>query len=481
MTTNGNSENTFKTDVLIIGGGPAGIQASRLIREKRPDLEVTMLRPEPHSMVYCALPYAIEGLFPLDRTFKSDELVTGVGVRLLRDRATGLDAAKHEVSLEGGGEISYSKLLIATGAIPARPPLPGADLDNVFTVKTAADAERIIKRLPLMDDCGEGASDETLTGVRAVVIGSGAIGIEQATAYRARGIETHLVEMQDHVLPHLLDPDMTGALEDELRQLGVRLHLSSRLEALEGDDEVNLVRFAGGKSIELTPGRDFVVLAIGMVPDIEVFSSAGLETTRDGLIVDDHMRTSHPDIWAAGDCVSFHSGIDGKLLGGKLATNAVPMAKVAARDMLGIQGSYPGFFNGAATVVGSIRAGGTGFTETFARSRGLEVFSTRGATKTRFPMMPDAGSIAVKLIFEVDGGRLVGAQAVGDNAVTERIDLCTFAMQSGAGASDLADLSYSAQPWQTFFPARNAIVEAATIARDTLESSPSRPRGGVPQ
>ena len=115
-------------------------------------------------------------------------------------------------------------------------------------------------------------------------------------------------------------------------------------------------------------------------------------------------------------------------------------------------------------IVGKLRIGGTGFTETFARSRGLEVYTSEAATTARFPMMPDAGSINIKLIFEKESDRLVGAQVVGTEAVAERIDLLTFAIQRGVTASELSELSYSAQPWQTFFPARNAIVEAATLA-----------------
>ncbi len=447
----------LNTDVLIIGGGPAGIQASRMIRAQAPETDVTVLRPEPHSVIYCALPYAIEGLVPLEQTLKSDSLLTDVGVRLLRQCATKVEPDAHRVVLDDDRVIRYRQLLIATGARPFRPPVPGIDLENVMTIKTVADTERVLKRVEK-------------PGFKAVVVGAGAIGIEQATAYQARGAEVHLVEMREHLLPNLVDADMTGPLEDELRALGVIMHMGKGLTRIEGTREAERVILSDGTSIDLTPDRDLVMISVGMAPDIGFVDDGDFEIKPDGLVVDEHMRTTVPDVWAAGDCVAFRSGIDGEPLGGKLATNAVPMAKIAAHDMLGRPAMYPGFFNGAATVVGRWRVAGTGFTAGFAAFRGLDVFTTLGKTSTRFPMMPDAGEVTVKLVVERDSLRIIGGQIVGSEAVAERIDVITLAIQQKMTARDLAAMSYSAQPWQTFFPARNAIVEAAQEAVKVEES-----------
>lgn len=456
------TSNSTAADLLIIGGGPAGIQASRMVKIARPEWRVVVIRPEDYSIVYCALPYAIEGLFPLERAFKKDALVTDTGSELVRGTVSTVNTDDRTVHLEDGRSLRFHRLLIATGASPMLPPVKGIDSPSVFTMKTAADARRILERLALNAGCDRGLPVAQSVGVRqkAVVVGSGAIGIEQAVAYVAHNLEVHLIEMKNSVLPNLLDEDMAGPLVEELTRLGINVHLGTALEEV-GRDRVFL---SGNESIELEPLRDFVVVAVGMEPDLGFLSPGAFQRGTDGLLVDSHMRTGIANVWAAGDCVAGHSAIDGQPLGGKLATNAVPMARIAAHDILGQEASYPGFYNGAVTVVGKHRAGGTGFTESAARRRGHEVFATRAGTNTRFPMMPDAGDVLVKLVFEVGSKRLFGAQVVGAEAVAERIDLLTFAIQTGATAADLAALSYSAQPWQTFFPARNAIVEAAAQA-----------------
>jgi NADH oxidase (H2O2-forming) len=458
------------TNVLILGGGPAGIQAARYIKNNSPETSVTVVRPEPHSMIYCALPYAIEGLFPLSKTFKSDELLTEFGAELIRDRVRKVDFDDREVELEDGSQIGYEKLLIVTGAVPIRPPLPGIDLENVYTVKSAADVRKIMHRL-------SGNTDEEIENVSGikddlvtVVIGSGAIGIEQATAFRNLGAEVHLVEMRNHVLPNLVDRDMSDVLQKELEDMGINLHLGVSVKELLGDKEAESVVLSDGSHLDLLPGRDLVIAALGMRADVDFLDHDAIKINRDGIVIDNRMRTSVPNVWAAGDCAAGWSIIDGEELSGKLATNAVPMGKVAGKDILGHSAHYPGFINGAATVVGKWRVAGTGFTESFAAHRGLDVYSATDKSTTRFPMMPDAGNVKIKLVVDSKTGRVVGGQIVGSEAVAERIDVITLAIQQGMTAQQLSSLSYSSQPWQTFFPAKNAIVEAATVADSMLES-----------
>jgi len=437
-----------QVNLLMLGGGPAGIQATRIVKKARPDWRVTMLRPEPYSMVYCAIPYVLEGVIPPDSALKRDALVTDIGVELVRQTAVDVNLEQRLVRTEDGTEYRFEHLLIGTGARSLVPPLPGADLDRIETVKSQVDMDRILGYL-------NGKPH------RAVVIGAGAIGLEQAIAFHRRGLEVHLVDLADRILPHMADADISEPARVILEEIGIKLHLGTKLESFEGNRAVAAVKLEGGERIELEEGRDFVVMALGMRPNVELFDGQ-LQMEPDGIVVDDHMRTSAAGIYAAGDCVANISGIDGKLLGGKLATNAVPQAKVAAANILGKEASYPGIFNGVVTVVGDLRIGATGFTETFARSRGFNVVTAKVEFTSRFPMMPGATPVLVKLVAEAESGRLLGGQVRGHEAVAERVDVITLALQQRLSVKDLIQLSYSAQPWQTYFPANNPIVAAAS-------------------
>ena len=440
-----------KTDVLIIGGGPAGIQASRMLKTLHPPLDVVVLRPEQYSMIYCAIPYVLEGLVEPKKSYKKDELITSVAARLFKERAVSVDFDANVVKTDADHTFYYKTLLIATGANPFVPMLKGKELERILTVKTGSDMQNIL------DLIEAGAKS-------AVVIGAGAIGIEQALAYRRRGMEVHLVDMASHPLPAMLDVDFAESVTNILEQEGIKLYLGRKLVSFEGRNAVRTVVLDDGTTIKLNERKDFVIVSVGVKPNLDLFVGTDLEIGPDGLIINKNALTNREGVYAAGDCCQYYSGIDGKAIGGKLATNAVPMAKVAALNILGFDAEFPGLFNGAVTITGELRVGGTGFTEKIAKQRGLDVSSSFGETTTRFPMMPGAGKVKVKLVYENNTKRIVGGQVIGAEAVAERIDIITFAIQHRMTVSELSGLSYCAQPWQTFFPARNAIVSAATTA-----------------
>jgi len=408
------------------------------------------------------MPYAIEGLMPIEKVYKKDELITGNGAVLIRDVAEEIGFDKKEVTLKNGRSVKYDKLIIATGAYPFIPPIEGAGLDGVMGFKTEDDLRKI-----------QGIIDAGLK--KAVVVGAGAIGIELAQALKSTGLNVSLIDMADSIVPNMLDKDMMDDVTPLIPQNGIDLILNTRVNKLEGKDYVEKIILSEGKSISFKdmievkiPGgrviKGLVVFSVGVKPDLTLVEGSGLEIGKDGIIVNSRMETNLKDVYACGDCVQFKSGITDKVTQGKLATNAVPMAKTLGRCLAGEDREYPGFYNGAATKIYDYYVGGTGLTERLAKDNGYDVITGYGKTMTRFSIMPDAKILRVKLVADKSNGRIIGGQIVSGEPVAARIDLITFSIQRECAVKDLTSLSYAAQPYQSFFPAANAIVLAAEDA-----------------
>lgn len=443
-------------ELIVVGGGPAGITLAKMLGKK---MKMAVIRPEDYSMIYCAMPYVIEGLIDTEKTLKKDALVTDGGADLIRDEVSEILFDKKIVKTKSGEAYGYSKIVIATGATPFIPPIEGASLNGVRGFKTESDLKSIKNRI------NEGLK-------KAVVVGAGAIGIELAQALKDTGLEVDLVDMGSSVLPNLVDKDMTEELEAEIIKKGIRLHLNAKVTSLGGKEWVEHVNLDNGKTIhfdardECSIAEDFthdgiVIFAAGMKPEIELVKNSGIELGRDGIIVNNRMETSIRDVYAVGDCAQFTSGITCASHPGKLATNAVPMAKVLGFNLLGQNRSYPGFFNGAATRVGRWYVGGTGLSETAAAAAGYDVVTGYSELTTQFPIMPDARKISFKLIVDKRTDKILGGQVVSGEPVTSVIDLITFAIQKESKVEDFSSLSYSSQPYQSFFPAANGIVLAS--------------------
>ncbi|MCW8892982.1 MAG: FAD-dependent oxidoreductase, partial [Deltaproteobacteria bacterium] len=435
-------------DVLTIGGGPAAITIAKILGQKK---TVGVIRPENFSMIYCAMPYAIEDIVSLEKTFKQDSLVTDAGADLIRDKVVSVNFDEKTVLTEEGQTFGYEKLIIATGASPFLPPIEGIGYEGVYVFKWEDDLKRL----------NEAVKDKKLK--KAVVVGAGAIGVELALALQHCGLETHLVDMVETVLPNLLDPDMSVQAEEQLVQAGLYLHLGSKTGKIVGDQRAEQVVLDSGESIDLTDDANpygIVVFAVGMRADVDIFRDTALEIGRIGIVVDNKMQTSIPDVYSVGDCAQFVSGITGEPTEGKLATNAVPMARMLAKNMLGASREYDGFFNGAATRVGDIFVGGTGLSEQAAQ-KGYDVVIGYSELTTTFPIMPEAKPVKMKLVADKNTLRVLGAQVVSGNPVTDKVDIITLAIQNKLTVNDLAGFSYSAQPYQSFFPANNLIVACA--------------------
>jgi len=441
-----------RTDVFVIGTGPSGMAAARTVKSKRPDLSVTAIRREP-SYVPCALPYALAGVIEVDSYLKNETtLMTDLGIKVLHGEVGRIVPHRKEVVLDDGTTYAYDKLIAAPGAEPLVPPLPGVQAENVFTVRTPTDIHAILDyRRPQM---------------RVAVVGAGYIGVEVSCMMREAGHEVVLIELLDRVLPKTTDAEFSAMAEKKLTSGGIRLHLGVGVERLisENAGPVREIVLGNGTTVS----ADMVILCLGVRPRLDLFKEAGIRTEPDGVIVDGHMRTSAPDVYACGDCTHFHCLVTNQALGGKLATNAIFQGKTAALNVIGVERVFKGAVNTCVTDVFGMRLGTAGIREEDAAKAGMNVISGTGASWDAYPMFKDSREVKVKLLFGRENMVVVGGQVAGMQGVAERLDLIALAIHHRLKATDLAELNHCAHPLQSGVPAHNPIVMAAEDAMRRL-------------
>jgi NADPH-dependent 2,4-dienoyl-CoA reductase/sulfur reductase-like enzyme/rhodanese-related sulfurtransferase len=451
--------------LLIVGGVAGGASAAARARRLSEDAHIVLIeRGCDISFANCGLPYYLGGeiadraklllvtpermhaRFNLDvRTRSSVEAIDRLAKKLrIRDLASGREY-----------EESYDKLILAPGAAPVRPPIPGMDLPGIFTLRNLQDADRIKERL-----AGE---------VRqAVVVGAGFIGLEMVENLVRLGISTTLVELQDQVLPPL-DKEMTTPLVQCLIAEGVTLVLGQSAAAFEPTADGLAVRLKSG---QLLPAQ-LVVLGVGVRPDNKLAVDAGLEIgPRGGIRVDEYLRTSDPNIYAVGDAIEVSDFVTGEPAQIPLAGPANRQGRIAADNIFGRAVRYRGTQGTAIVRVFGRTAATTGASEKTLRRaqrpfRMIYVHPTHHAG-----YYPGAEGLTLKLLFDPQTGRILGAQAVGGAGVDKRIDVLAVAIQAGMTAFDLEEMELAYAP--QYGSAKDPINMAGFVAAGLL-------RGDHPQ
>jgi len=311
--------------IVIAGAGHAAGQVITSLRQKKFGGQVTLIGEEPYlpyqrpplSKKFLAGDMAPERLFVKPPSFYEDP---SIDVMLGR-AVTGIDRQQKEVSTDQGETISYDTLILALGSRVRRLPVAGADLPGVHYLRGIADVEAIRESLK---------ADTSL-----VVVGAGYIGLEVAAVARTLGANVTVVEMADRVMSRVVSPEISDFYQIEHTNHGVKLKLSTTVTAILGKKRVKAVETGNGDSIP----ADLVIIGVGIVPNTELASDAGLPVD-DGIVVDDHCRTSDPDIYAVGDCTRHPNDIYGRQLRLESVQNALEQAKVAADNICGKDTSY---------------------------------------------------------------------------------------------------------------------------------------------
>jgi NADPH-dependent 2,4-dienoyl-CoA reductase/sulfur reductase-like enzyme/peroxiredoxin family protein/rhodanese-related sulfurtransferase/TusA-related sulfurtransferase len=449
-----------KKRIVIVGGVAGGASAAARARRLSEDAEIVIFeRGEFVSFANCGMPYHIGGVIPdrsrllvqtpesLKRRFRID---VRVNTEVLRIDRTGKKVIVRD--LKSGAETAepYDALILSPGAEPVRPPIPGADSPRVFTLRSMRDMDAI---KALVD-----AEHPPI----AAVIGAGYIGLEMTEALVERGVKVVLIELMNQVMGPL-DPEMAALLNQQLTLRGVDLRLGTSVTSIREE--------GGGLAVVLSTGDTvacgFAMMTVGVRPDVKLARDAGLTLGETGGIrVDEHMRTSDPDIYAVGDAVEVKDFVGGFSTLIPLAGPANRQGRIAADVILGRDSAYRNTQGTAIVKVFDLAAGMTGLSEKVLKRRGLPFEKIYVHPASHAGYYPGAGPISIKLLFDPSNGRILGAQAVGADGVDKRIDVISVAIRAGMTVQDLQHLELTYAP--PYGSAKDPVNYAGFVASNVL-------------
>lgn len=448
--------------IVVIGGVAAGLKSAAKARRCDPAARITVIeKGKLVSYGACGLPYYVAG----DVEDAAQLTMTPAGaVRnpaffknvkdidvLTETLATGIDRAARQVrvkNLASGEEsvLPYDKLVIATGATPIKPPLPGVDLANIHQLWHPDDAKAVRAGL------------ERGKFENAVIIGAGLVGLEMAEALKMWDANVTVIEMKDQIFPAFLDEEIAGGVAKYAAAQGITVLAGEKVVEFSGDGAVQAV-----VTDQRTIPADLVILAVGVRPNVELAKSAGLAIGPSGAIaVNEYMATADPDIYAGGDCAENTHIVSGEKIFSPMGSTANKHGRVIGENLCGGASTFRGILGTVVVKVLDMTVGKTGLTERDAKRLGYEYVTAMVGGHDRPHYMPGAKLITVKLVAEAATGRLLGAQAFGEGEVAKRIDVIATAMTMGATVHDLFDIDLAyAPPYSS--PIDNVAVAAHAL------------------
>lgn len=465
--------------IVIVGGVAGGATAAARIRRLDEQAEIVVFERSHYiSYANCGLPYYIGDVIQdrEDLTLQTPESFYArfrVDMKV-RHEVTAIHPEKKCVSVTNletrqSWEESYDKLLLSPGAKALRPAWADPDLEQVFTLRTVEDTYRIKEYV------------EAHHSAKAVIAGGGFIGLELAENFRHLGMEVTIVQRSQQLMAPL-DPDMAAFLHGEMRKQGVKLVLGQEVQGVSLENKGLKVQLEQGEVLQ----ADLVILALGVVPDTGLAKEAGLALgIRDSILVNHRMETSVPDIYAVGDAVQvkhFVSGDDTLLT---LAGPANKQGRIAADNICGGNSSYQGSQGSSILKVFTLTAACTGLNEKSAAEAGIQADKVILSPMSHAGYYPGGKVMTMKVVFEKESYRLLGAQIVGYDGVDKRIDVMAAAIRAGMNGIDLKELELAYAP--PYSSAKDPVnmagymidnIASGIVKQWYLEEADSLPRDG---
>ena len=438
-----------KSDIVIVGGGPAGFTTALIARTLYSDREVTLIRREEKAMIPCGIPYIFASLGGnVDKDILPDKPLEAKGVNIVIDEVIDVDRTNKVVKLRSGEEIKYDKLVLATGSGPRKLNIPGSDLENVFYVKK--DYEYLKKLVEAINDAND-----------IIIIGGGFIGCEMADELSKLNKNVTIIELLPCCLMLNFDQDFCALAEEELKRRGVKILDNTRVTEIVGNGKVEAVKTDKGDKIP----ADVVIISVGAVPNVELARKIGLKIGESGAIaVDCYLRTSDPNIFAVGDCaekIDFFTHKPTKIL---LASAAAAEARVAATNLYNlsmIRGPVLTF----STKIGDISLAVAGLTEKRAKELGFDIVTGYSETVDKHPgTLPGARKIRLKLVVAKSCLTILGCQIAGGPAVAEMANAVGALIAKRTTLCELLAMQVGTHPLLTASPIAYSLSAAALDA-----------------
>ena len=439
--------------IVIVGANASGVEAASAARKKDRTAEITLITKE-KTVGYsrCGLPFVIGGVIS---QFKDLVVYPPAYFQMLklnlRTQTMALTINHKEKTLtiqtfENTTEtIPYDSLIIATGADPFMPPLKGKEKTGILCLRSIEDGEKI--------DANIRAGAKS-----AIIMGAGLIGLELGAALRERGLQVTVVERMPQILPQLLDADMAKLVQEHLEQRGMKILLNTPVEEILGEERVSAVK-AGGEKLT----ADLFINAFGVRANTKLALDSDIPLGETLAIkTNTHMETMIKDIYAVGDCAETTHFLTQKPMCPQLGTVAVRQGKIAGINAGGADAQFTGVLASAVTKLFDIEAGATGITETTAIKNNIKIVTGTISSKTKADYYPTTKPIKIKIIVEKETEQIIGAQIIGGEEVTQRINALSFAIQKQMTAKELstADTAYA--------PPTNETWEPMVLAAETI-------------
>ena len=442
----------MKSDVVVVGGGPAGVITALTTKRVYPELSVLLIKEIGDGVIPCAIPYMIHTLENPEQNKMGDMPLAQANVDVKVGVVTRIDPAANTVFIGAGDPVEYRRLVLATGAVPIRPDIPGIDLPGVYTIRKSLGVLKALR-------------EQALRSENIVILGGGFIGAEFADELaKMPGKRVHLVEIQERIMSTAFDDVFCDEIAETLTNAGVHLHTGKKLTAIRGDGKVDAVTLNDEEALP----ADMVIVGIGTVPETTLARDAGIRLSENGAIwVDSYMRTAVEGIFAVGDCALKRDFFTRKASPVMLASNATAEARIAGTNLLGIRvmRQVQGTISAFSTKIGDIAFASAGMTSRMCKEEGFRYVSATATAPDRHPgCLADTTPMKVKLVFADRSGILLGGQLSGGAAVGELINMLVFAIEKKATVREMEMMQIATHPLLTSAPTVHPLINAASLA-----------------